>query len=194
NLSEMKSRQSLIISLFLMVLVSALYRIMPSRPMGFAPQIAMGLFSGALFVRQKQWAFALPLVSMFLSDLLYQWLYIEGLTPIAGFYGGQWVNYLLFAGTVCFGFLIRSSKISRIILAAVSAPTAYFLVSNFLVWQASGLGYGLNRPHTFLGLLQCYNDALPFYLNSLSATSVFSAVLFGSYYLTVHRRTAQVKL
>jgi hypothetical protein len=188
----MKRRQSLIISLILMVLVSALYRIMPSRPMGFAPQIAMGLFSGALFVKQKQWAFALPLLSMFLSDLLYQWLYVEGLTPIAGFYGGQWVNYLLFAGTVCFGFMIRGSKISRILLAAVSAPTAYFLVSNFLVWQAGDLGYGLNRPHTFFGLMQCYNDALPFYKNSLLATLVFSAVLFGTYYLAVNRRAVRV--
>jgi len=179
----MKINRPLIISLFLMVLVSALYRIMPNRPMGFAPQIAIGLFSGALFVKDKKWAFILPLVSMFLSDLLYQVLYDNGMSSIRGFYDGQWINYLLFAGLTCFGFMISKHKISNVIIASLSAPTVHFLISNYLVWTASGLGYGLNRPKTFAGLLLCYNDALPFYKNSLIATVVFSAVLFGTYYL-----------
>lgn len=179
----MKISRSLILSLFLMVLVSALYRIMPNRPIGFAPQIAVGLFSGALFVKNKKWAFILPVVSMFLSDLLYQVLYNSGLTSIQGFYDGQWLNYLLFAGIACFGFLIKKNKIVNVVLTALAAPTAYFLVSNFFVWMASDLGYGLNRPKTFSGLLLCYNDAMPFYTNSLIATAIFSAVLFGTYYL-----------
>jgi hypothetical protein len=178
----MKINKSLVISLFLMVLVSAIYRILPNRPMGFAPQIAIGLFSGALFVKNKKWAFFLPLLSMFISDLLYQYLYVNGMTSIQGFYDGQWVNYLLFAGLTCFGFLIKKNKISNVMFAALAAPTTYFLISNFLVW-VSDRGYGLNRPKTFNGLLLTYNDALPFYKNGLLATIVFSAVLFGTYYL-----------
>ena len=178
----MKINKPLVISLVLMVLVSALYRILPNRPMGFAPQIAIGLFSGALFSKDKKWAFALPLLSMFISDLLYQVLYTNGLTNIQGFYDGQWVNYLLFAGVTCFGFLIRKNKLTNVIVAALAAPTTYFLISNFLVW-ASDRGFGLNRPKTFNGLLLTYNDALPFFRNSLIATVVFSAVLFGTYYL-----------
>jgi hypothetical protein len=180
---KMKINRSLIISLFLMVLVSALYRILPNRPMGFAPQMAIGLFSGALFVNQKKWAFLLPIVSMLISDLLYQALYTAGFTEIYGFYDGQWINYLLFAGLTTFGFLIKKNKVMNILVAAISAPTVYFLISNFLVWTASDLGYGLNRPHTFTGLMLCYNDALPFYWNSLMATAIFSSVLFGTYYL-----------
>jgi len=151
--------------------------------MGFAPQIAIGLFSGALFVKNKKWAFILPLVSMFLSDLLYEVLYNNGMSSIRGFYSGQWINYLLFAGLTCFGFLIRKNKISNIVIATLSAPTVYFLITNFLVWTASDLGFGLNRPKTFAGLMLCYNDALPFYKNSLMATIIFSAVLFGTFYL-----------
>ena len=177
----MKINRSLVISLFLMVLVSALYRILPNRPMGFAPQIAIGLFSGALFVKNKKWAFALPLLSMLISDLLYQALYNAGVTNIQGFYDGQWLNYLLFAGMTAFGFLINTKKIGNVFIAALAAPTSYFLVSNFFVW-ASDRGFGLNRPKTFAGLLLCYDDALPFYTNSLVATVVFAAVLFGSYY------------
>lgn len=182
TISQMKINRSFVISLVLMVLVSALYRIMPNRPMGFAPQIAIGLFSGALFVNNKKWAFVMPLLSIFLSDLLYHALYINGLTDIRGFYAGQWLNYILFTGTACFGFLVKSNKIFHILAAALAAPTAYFLVSNFFVW-ASDRGFGLNRPKTLNGLLLCYNDALPFYRNSLMATVVFSAVLFGTYYL-----------
>jgi len=178
----MKINRPLVISLVLMVLVSALYRILPNRPPGFAPQLAIGLLSGALFVKDKKWAFALPLLSMFISDLLYEVLYNNGLSSIKGFYDGQWINYLLFAGLTCFGFLIRKNKISNVIVAALAAPTTYFLISNFLVW-VSDRGYGLNRPKTFNGLLLTYNDALPFYKNSLLATIVFSAVLFGTYYL-----------
>lgn len=182
----MKINRSLIISLLLMVLVSALYRIMPNRPMGFAPQIAIGLFSGALFVQQKKWAFILPLLSMFISDLIYQLLYVNGLTAIYGFYDGQWLNYLLFAGMTCFGFLIKKHKIGNVLVAALAAPTTYFLVSNFFVWMFSNLGYGLNRPRTFSGLLLCYNDGLPFYTNSIMATVIFSAVLFGTYFLAAN--------
>lgn len=180
----MKITRSLIISLCLMILISALYRIMPNRPFGFAPQIAMGLFSGALFVNNKKWAFALPLVSLLISDVLYQVLHSYGLTPIIGFYDGQAVNYLLFGCMTCFGFLINTNKISNVAIASLAAPTSYFLVSNFLVWVSDpALGFGLNRPRTFGGLIQTYGDALPFFKYSIAATLVFSALLFGTYYL-----------
>ncbi len=182
----MKINKPLVISLVLTVLVSALYRILPNRPYGFAPQIAIGLFSGALFVKDKKWAFALPLLSMFLSDLLYELLYTNGLSPIMGFYKGQWVNYILFVGITCFGFLIKKNRISNVVLAAVAAPTCYFLISNFLVWGVD-MGFGLNRPRNFTGLMMTYEDALPFYKNSLMGTIVFSAVLFGTYYLVQNR-------
>ena len=178
----MKITKQLILSLLLMVFVSAIYRILPNRPMGFAPQMAIGLFSGVLFVKNKKWAFALPLLSMLISDSLYQLLYVNGLTSIMGFYEGQWINYLLFVGITCFGFLINTKKVLGIILAALAAPTTYFLISNFLVW-ASNKGFGLNRPHTLSGLFLCYQDALPFYYNSIIATIVFTAVLFGTYYI-----------
>lgn len=178
----MKINKQLILSLLLMVFVSAIYRVLPNRPMGFAPQMAIGLFSGVLFVKDKKWAFALPLLSMFISDSLYQLLYINGLSSIMGFYEGQWINYLLFVGITCFGFIINRKQVAGVVLAALAAPSTYFIISNFLVW-ASNKGFGLNRPQTLSGLFLCYQDALPFYYNSIMATFVFSAVLFGTYYI-----------
>jgi hypothetical protein len=55
------------------------------------------------------------------------------------------------------------------------------------VWAFGG---GWNRPKTFAGLIQCYVDGIPFYANSMIATFVFGAVLFGAYSVLVNRKTA----
>lgn len=174
----MKLNRQIILALVIMVAISALYRIMPSRPMGFAPQIAIALFSGSLFASKKSYSFLLPIVSMFISDILYQVLYNYGYTSIQGFYEGQLVNYILIAATTVFGFGLQDSKPSKYIVSFLSAPTAYFLVSNFLVWAQGG---GYHHPKTMAGLTQTMVDGLPFYSYSLVSTLVFGAVLFGAF-------------
>jgi hypothetical protein len=180
----MKSGRSLIITMIALIVIAALYRIVPGRPWGFAPQIAMALFGGAV-IKDKKWAFALPVFSMFLSDLLYQGLYSAGLSSIKGFYDGQWVNYCLMALIVVIGFAVKKINVINVLLASLAAPTVFFLLSNFITWSGM-MGAqlrGLNRPLTFSGLLMAYNDGLIFYKGSIEATIFFSAVLFGGYYL-----------
>jgi hypothetical protein len=174
----MKQNKSLILSLALLILVAALYRVVPGRPFGFAPQWAMAIFGGAVFINNKKWAFALPIFSMLISDALYEVLYINGLTSIQGFYKGQFTNYLLFAGLTCIGFFIKTINVKNVLTAAVASPTLFFLVSNFLVWASNG---GYHRPKTVEGLMMSYNDGLPFYLNSIAGTIVFAGILFGTY-------------
>jgi len=185
----MKVNKSLIWSLFLLIVVAALYRVIPGRPPGFAPQIAMAVFAGAM-IKDKKWAFALPLFSMFLSDVLYEILYNYGYTDVSGFYKGQLINYVLFIGITCLGFLMRRVTVQNILGFSLLAPTVYFLASNFLLWARGG---GLQRPKTFAGMMQCYTDALPFYKVSLEATVVFSILLFGGYYL-LNRPANKAKL
>jgi hypothetical protein len=178
----MKSNKSLVWSLILLIIVAAIYRVIPGRPPGFAPQLAMAVFAGAV-IKDKKWAFAFPVFSMFVSDLLFQILYKAGISSMAGFYEGQWQNYLLFALLVCVGFAIKKIKILNIIVASIAAPTIYFIISNFLVWASNGITRGLDRPRNFSGLMLCYSDGLPFYRTSIIATLVFSGILFGCYYL-----------
>ena len=177
----MKMNKNILLSFLLLVVVAALYRVIP-RPVNFAPQIAMALFAGAV-IKDKVWAFALPILSMVISDLLYQVLYINGMTDIPGFYIGQWQNYILFAAITSIGFLIKKIKVLSILVASLAAPTVFFIVSNFVVWAGWQGARGLNRPKTFEGLLMCYGDALPFYPNSVYACIFFSAILFGTYAL-----------
>jgi hypothetical protein len=147
--------------------------------MGFAPQIAIALFAGSI-IKDRKYAFALPILSMFISDALYQLLYNAGLSSIQGFYGGQLTNYILFAGLTVMGFFINQKKVWQIGLGALAAPTAYFFVSNFLVWFGGG---GLGYPKTMEGLITCYTAAIPFYAMSIYATIVFCTMFFGGYAL-----------
>jgi hypothetical protein len=177
----MKVTKQVVVSFILLVIIASLYRIMPGRPYGFAPQIAMAIFGGAI-IKDKRLAFLLPLLSMFISDALYEVLYRNGIGNMQGFYTGQVINYILFASMTIFGFLIKKYNLFKIALASVAAPTAFFLLSNFFVWLSSSPDAGLARPKTFSGLLMCYNDGLPFYPWSIAATLVFSTILFGGYY------------
>lgn len=177
----MKITKQVVVSFILLVIIASLYRIMPNRPFGFAPQWAMAIFAGAV-IKNKRYSFLLPLASMFVSDALYELLYRSGVGNIPGFYGGQITNYILFAAMTLFGFFITKLNFTRIFAASIAAPTAFFLLSNFFVWFSNSPDSGYARPKTFNGLLLCYNDGLPFYQWSIAATLIFSAVLFGSYY------------
>lgn len=180
----MKLNKSLLWSMIIMIVVASLYRVIPSRPFGFAPQLALAIFGGAV-IKDKKWAFLLPLLSMFISDLLYQGLYMAGITPIYGFYQGQWVNYLLCASVTVFGVMLKRIRVTNIFLVSLAAPTYFFIVSNFLTWL--GVGYYVEYPKTWEGLMQCYYMGLPFFRNSIYGTLVFNAILFGSWYL-INRR------
>ncbi|MEO8819350.1 MAG: DUF6580 family putative transport protein [Ginsengibacter sp.] len=187
----MKINKQLVFSFILLIIIASLYRIMPGRPYGFSPMIAMAIFGGAV-IREKKLAFLFPLLAMFISDGLYQLLYINGVGNISGFYDGQVLNYILFGGLTVFGFFIKNFNIKKIVIASISAPTVYFLISNFLVWSSSSPLAGLGRPKTFEGLIACISDGLPFYPWSVASTFIFSAIFFGSYYLMTKPTTQKV--
>jgi len=158
------------------ILSSALYRILPGRPYGFAPQIAMALFGGAI-IKNRFWSFALPMLSMFISDALYEILYQNGLSPICGFYEGQWLNYLTFASVVLVGMFMTKVNVKSVVFYSLLSSTWFFLLSNFTV-------YLTNNSHT---LLETYILGIPFYQMSLISTLLFSGVFFGSY-LFINRK------
>lgn len=185
----MKLNKSLLLAFVLLLLSASLYRAWPGRPYGFAPQMAMALFAGAV-IKDKKWAFILPLLSMLISDVLYQLLYINGLTEIKGFYTGQWTNYLVIAGITLFGFFLKKINVLKVAAFSITGSILFFLASNFTVWLGGG---GLGRPKTFDGLMLCYYDGLAFlrdyglikgfYGNLFIGDLFFCTILFGSYYI-----------
>ena len=179
----MKIDKSIILSFVLLVVIASLYRIMPGRPYGFAPQIAMALFGGSI-VKEKKFAFILPLFSMFISDVIYEVLYSLELSDMQGFYEGQVQNYLVIGAITVIGFWIKKENVLHIAAGSLVGATIYFLLSNFLVWFGGGLDLN-NLPYakTFDGLMSCLAAGLPFFKWSVYATLFFSGILFGGYYL-----------
>ena len=179
----MKLNKSNLLVLFILILACALYRVWDSRPMGFAPQIAMALFAGSIS-KDKRFAFLFPVLSLFISDLLYQFLYSQGLSTIKGFYSGQWQNYLLIASITIIGFFINKNKIGQIFIGSLAGAVYFFLISNFMVWI--GGGWDINNqpyPRSFSGLMLCYSEALPFFKWSVLSTLLFNGIFFGTFYL-----------
>jgi hypothetical protein len=180
----MKQIKPTLIALIALSSLAVIVRFIPGRPYGFAPQLAIAVFSGTLFATNKKWAFTLTLGAMLLPDIVSEILYKMHSTPIPGFYSGQWLNYLLFAGITCFGFLIKKIKLVNVLAVSFIAPTSYFLISNFIVWVGGGRDINnIPYPKNFSGMLYCFTEALPFYRNSIEATIFFSIILFGGYYL-----------
>lgn len=179
----MKFEKSVVFSFLLLIAACSLYRIMPGRPWGFAPQIAMALFGGSVMSGRK-YAPLLPLLSMLISDLLYELLHQNGLTPISGFYSGQWLNYLLFAAITFIGYAVNPRKPIHWLTGSTAAVLFYFLTSNFAVWISGGLALN-NLPYerSAAGLMQCYVAGLPFLEMSFLATLIFGALFFGTYAL-----------
>lgn len=176
----MKLSNKVIISFAALIIIAVVYRFipLPKGVYGFTPMFAMAVFGGVVFRKDKRLAFVLPLVTMFISDIIFQLLYNAGQSSIAGFYDGQLLNYVLYAVTVCVGFFIKKINIINIAVASIVAPTSFYILSNFSVWLTTNF-----YPKDMAGLGQCYVAGLPFYFPwSIVSTIVYSGILFGVFY------------
>ena len=177
----MEKKSKIMICFGLLITLAIVMRLipMPAGIYGVTPMYAMAIFGGAIFKKDKKYAFLLPLLSFFICDVLVQVLYKAGAWTTPGFYDGQLLNYVLFALLTFVGFGIKKPGILSIGLASLIAPTVFYLLSNLGVWAFAGF-----YPMTVAGLKACYIAGFPFYFPySLLSTLVVSAVLFGAYEL-----------
>lgn len=132
----------------------------------------MALFGGACFT-DKRMAFLVPLIGLFLGDL------------VLGFYAIMPVVYGCFALTVCLGFWLRHQRnASRVIAASIVGAVMFFILTNLGVWAFDSL-----YPKTTGGLVDCFVMAVPFFGNTLLGTLFYSLVLFGGLALAESRLT-----
>lgn len=161
--------------LTILILLAALSRLLPHWP-NFTPLGAMALFGAAYFSR-KSLAFIVPLLALYISDLLLNnWILAEFFDgPV--FTISPW-TYGSFVLVILLGFLLLRGRVKplRVVGAGVSASLLFFLISNFGVWMEGGM-YPLN----FGGLLLCYEAAIPFFWNTLAGDLFYCAVLFGGF-------------
>jgi hypothetical protein len=166
------------------IIVAALLRLLPHWP-NLTPIAAMALFAGT-YIDKKQYAFAIPLAAMFVSDL------------IIGLHANILAVYIGFSITVLIGMAIRRRvNVGSVILASLMSAVVFFLITNFSSWLVDRLYPHPMYPQTFTGLLECYGmglaffrdftQGISFFLNDVIGTLFYSAVFYGAFYLTEMR-------
>ncbi len=164
------------------ILAAALTRLIP-HPLNFAPLGAMSLF-GAAYFTDKKFAFILPILGMFITDL------VINNTIYASYYGsftlftpGFWWIYGSIAAIVLIGFVVlKKVNIKRVIAGSLLASVAFFIISNFGVWLIDP-----DYPLTVSGLILCYEMAIPFFKNTLMGDLAYSFILFGGFEYALSR-------
>lgn len=154
---------------------------------GCTPIFAIALFSG-MMVPQKNATFLLPLLALFISDVIIETLFQFNLFAFKGFYNGQLLNYSIVLVTTIIGWLLKGKNYTSIAIGSVAAPTLFFIVSNATVWYGSTIAY----THDANGLLQCYEAGLPFYKNQLITTTLFLPAIMFVWNFLVHQKTKLV--
>jgi len=150
---------------------------------GFSPIIAIALFAG-MSINNKKYAFILPLIALFASDVVIEVLHKLDLFVFSGFYKGQIINYSLLMLSVLIGWVLKGKSYVTVGFGAIAASTIYFLLSNFSVWYGSTM-----YPQSFDGLMTCYVSALPFYRNELISTTIFLPMIILGYNYIIEGKT-----
>ena len=143
----------------------------------FAPLVAISLFSGAI-LKNKSYAYILPLAAYLLSDLYMQ------IAHGNGFYGiSQVFVYAGMALVVLLGTTMTKINTLKVLGYSIGGSLVFWIVSNFGVFLGGYWGAGLSAlGTTYLMALPFYTkDGTELFLNSLIGDLIFSGVLFGAY-------------
>ena len=164
----------------MLVVFGVLGRILP-HIWNFAPIIAIGLFAGVYL--GKRYAYLLPLVAMFVSDIF------------LGFYDLKLMFFVYTSFTLAgvIGYFIRNCKnVFTISAASISASALFYVITNWAVWQFSPF-----YEKTVEGLILSYTLALPFFRSALVGDLFYTFLFFGAYeavlYLAHQKKLRQSK-
>lgn len=164
----------------ILIVLAAISRLIPHPP-NVAPIAGMALF-GAAYYSKKYWAYLIPIVSMWVSDLiLNNVVYAQYFDQFVWFYSGSLFTYGAFALIVLLGTIaLKKKSVGSILFSALSATVIFFIVSNFGVWLTSPM-----YAKSWVGLTACYTAAIPFLQNSLLGNLGYTALLFGLFELSM---------
>jgi len=165
------------ISLVLALITSCiLYRIIP-HPLNFAPITAMALLSGSYLKSNKWLAILIPIVALFISDIvlnntLYRAFYAE--SGFIFFKPYMIASFISIGIIVLIGGLIKRSKLVQLITASISSSVIFFTITNFSSWLELPM-----YPKNLVGLTESYIAGIPFFPFTLFGDLVFTLCLFG---------------
>lgn len=163
----------------LMIVAAAATRFMP-HPHNFTPIGGMALF-GAAYFSKKYWAYLIPFISLWVSDLILNNVvyaeYQTGFTWITSF---ALFNFLAFGLIVLMGSnVLKKINLPSVLGASIAGSLIFFLVSNFGVWLTSPVHYA----NGLTGLGTVFTLGIPFFWNTLAGDLVYVGIMFGGFEL-----------
>ncbi|MEO5985350.1 MAG: DUF6580 family putative transport protein [Ferruginibacter sp.] len=166
----------LVLVVVLMIIAAALSRVF-FYPINYSPVIAMALFGGAV-IKDKKFAFALPLFAMFLSDIMFE---VFNVAP--GFWGwGQVVGYCILGLITVIGFRLKKLSVINIAGFSILTSVVFYLLSNSSLWLLENPTYR-TYSQDFSGYISCMVAGLPFLEKGFMVDLGYSALFFGGYLL-----------
>ena len=188
----MKQNNSLLFVAVTLIIVA--FARLADHPFNFTPLAAMALF-GVYYMKNKWFAFLLPLLAIIFSDVLVN-LFVQNehtgvweyfLNPTAYVVYGS----LMLVGSL--GLLMKNTKATSIMGFSILGSLIFYLVTNTAAWVTD---FGNLYSNDLSGLIQSLWAGIPFYnneitgsffLNQLAGDLFFNALLFGSYALASKR-------
>ena len=156
-----------------LILFASFSRIIPHMP-NFTPIGAIALFGGA-YLKNRYHAFLIPMISLWLSDLILNNFIFSFYSEFTWFYPGFLWQYASFILIIVIGYLfLKKLNFKNIFITTIFSSLVFFIITNFGVW-ISGSMYTLD----FQGLTSCYIMALPFFKGTLLGFMCYSTLLFG---------------
>ncbi|MEO6251947.1 MAG: DUF6580 family putative transport protein [Ferruginibacter sp.] len=171
-----KQNRSTLIIAALLIILAALSRVF-MYPYNYSSILAMAIFSGAI-IKDKRLAFAMPLLAMFLADVLF-----ELFTTAPGFWGwGQLVGYCILALITFIAFSMKKIHVLTVAGYSVGSSLLFFFLSNSAFFVFDNPVYHL-YPQNFDGYIKSLVAGVPFLGKAVIVDLIYSGVLFGTYYL-----------
>lgn len=146
----------------------------------FTPVGAVAMFGGAYF-SDKWKAYLVPLVILFISDVVLNSIYNHAFTL---FYDGFVIVYVAFAIMVLIGSLLKKVTVVNVVTGALASVAVHWLLTDIDPWLQGTL-----YAHGPIGYFQSLIAAIPFEKNMLLGNLVFSAILFGGFELAKNKYT-----
>ncbi|HET6512371.1 MAG TPA: DUF6580 family putative transport protein [Candidatus Kapabacteria bacterium] len=135
----------------------------------FSMVMSAALFGGA-FLTNRVLKFTVPVAAMLATDAIIG-MYNPGI--MLSVYGA----FLL---TVFLGDKFSTNSLRGFAGSVLGGSLAFFVLTNLAVFA---FGDGTMYAHTWAGLALCFDQAIPFYRNTLLSDLLFSTVFFGGYEL-----------
>lgn len=173
----MKKNILINISIILFVILLGVSARLLPHPWNFTPLTAIAL-SLSVYLG---WRYSIigVIAIMLLSDIF---IGVYDLPIMLSVYGS-------FVFSIILGTYIDRHKKQTILFGILGSSLFFFLITNLAVWE-----FGTMYPHSFLGLIESYTMAIPFFRNALLGDIFYTTIFFGVFEICIYFEQRFVKL